>query len=142
MSRDKFRLLLIKILTLFIAFFSGFQIYYLLDSKDLSWIWGLLPETCGFSSSLRDIINLVHQFQLSSKDSPPPHPTPFSISFFFFFFFWERRPSRFDCLLLTKVNLIYHSTLSAYVIILLTSNSNAMLSTKIIHTIFLKLMAC
>ena len=140
MSRDKFRLLLIKILTLFIVFFSGFQIYYLLDSKDPSWIWGLLPETCGFSSSLCDIINLVHQFQLSSKDSPPPLPhTPFSFFYFFIFFYflWERRPSPFDCLLLTKVSLIYHSTLSACVIILLTSNSNAMLSTKIIHTIFL-----
>ena len=63
------------------CFFSGFQIYYLPDSKNPSWIWGLLPETCGFSSSLLDIINLVHQFQLSSKD--PSHPTPPPPFFFF-----------------------------------------------------------
>ena len=138
MSRDKFRLLLIKILTLFIVF--------LVDSKCIPlWIQKIPRgfESCyqkcvGFLQTYVTSLILYISFNFQVKTPPPPFP----FSFFFFFFCGERRPSPFDCLLLTKVNLIYHSTLLACVIILLASNRNAMLSTKIIHTIFLKLMAC
>ena len=138
MSRDKFRLLLIKILTLFIVF--------LVDSRSIPfWIQKI---HCGFESCYQECVGFLQAYVTSlilyinfnfQVKTPPSPPFP---SFFFFFVCGERRPSPFDCLLLTKVNLIYHSTLSACVIILLASNSNAMLSTKIIHTIFLKLMAC
>ena len=132
MSKDKFRLLLIKILTLFIVL--------LVDSRSIPLWIQKIPR--GFESCYQKCVgflqtyvtSLILYINFNFQVKTPPHPL--------FLFFGERRPSPFDCLLLTKVNLIYHSTLLAYVIILLTSNSNAMLSTKIIHTIFLKLMAC